>query len=128
MANQCSVAIGSMPSIQDPTCATKLFAIGSDGKGYKIRIDDLWSACPPLRIKQKAWAAPNSGTLSSVPGLVQWPTDKQRVQLFYKGLLLSETTIGGSDWTAVGADEISYPAGFTGGELVIMIFKFKFDL
>lgn len=126
MANQCSVAIGSMPSIQDPTCATKLFAIGSDGKGYKIRIDDLWDACPPIRVRQKIWAAPNSGTLASMPGH-NWPSSMERVMLYYNGQLLGETSIGGSDWTAINADEIEYPAGFTGGELQVVIFKFKGD-
>ena len=124
MSEKCSVNIAKMPEIADPGCGTKLFVIGPDGKGYYIRIDDLWEACPPLRIRQKVWAAPGSGTLATMPGH-HWPSDMERVMLYYNGQLLGETSVGGSDWTATGTEGIEYPAGFSGGELQIVIFKLR---
>lgn len=123
MSQSCSVSIGTMPEVASPVCSTKLFVIGADGKGYYIKIDDLWEACPPLRIRQQSWAAPGSGTLATSPH--KWPADMERVQLYYNGQLITETTTGGSDWTASSSDTINYPAGFAGGELTIVIFKLR---
>lgn len=124
MAVECAVGIGSLPEITPPGCGTKLFVIGPDGNGYYIKIEDLWDACPPVRFRQKSWAAPGSGTTATMPAFT-WPTDMERVALYYNGLLITETTVGGTDWTASGTKTINYPAGFTGGTLTVFIVKMR---
>jgi hypothetical protein len=122
MSVKCVVNIASMPVVVNPDCSLKLFVIGADGKGYHIKPRELYAACLPIRVRQKTWVAPGSGTLATAP--FSWPADIERVMLYYNGQLITETTTGGSDWTASGSDNINYPAGFEGGELTVVVLKY----